>query len=101
MKCLLLFLFIGAALAQCPATSEAAQRLFRCVNTTSGEAAGHASAKNPSVSEYLGIPFAQPPLGNLRFAPPQPYKSTGFINGTSFVRSYPHVFYSLNHLIIQ
>ncbi|QSZ34389.1 hypothetical protein DSL72_005981 [Monilinia vaccinii-corymbosi] len=84
MKHTLLFLFIASAVAQCPAESEAAQRILRCANTTSGWVAGHPAPKNPSVYEYLGIPFAQPPLGNLRFAPPKAYVGTGFINGTNF-----------------
>jgi hypothetical protein len=36
------------------------------VETTSGPVQGHASDWQPSVSEYLGIPFAVPPVGNLR-----------------------------------
>jgi cholinesterase len=47
------------------------------VETTSGSVVGHASLWKPAVSEYLGIPFAQPPIGNLRFAAPLPYKGDG------------------------
>ncbi|ESZ90910.1 hypothetical protein SBOR_8701 [Sclerotinia borealis F-4128] len=91
MKYLQLFFFIAVALAQCSSLYESS-RIGRCVNTTSGEVAGHPSAKNPSVSEYLGIPFVQPPIGNLRFAPPQPYTGTGFINGTNFGYTCPKLF---------
>lgn len=47
------------------------------VNTTNGVIVGHLSASRPSVSEFLGIPYAQPPVGDLRFAPPEPYNPTG------------------------
>lgn len=49
------------------------------VNTTSGQITGHPSNQYPGVQEYLGIPFAQPPLGSLRFAPPKPLVGTGAI----------------------
>lgn len=41
--------------------------------TTNGPIIGHPAANAPSVAEYLGIPYAQPPIGPLRFAAPQPY----------------------------
>lgn len=46
------------------------------VNTTSGAFRGHASTwvGNEEVSEYLGIPYATPPLDQLRFAPPQAFQ---------------------------
>lgn len=54
------------------------------VNTTSGIIHGHAAANRTEVSEYLGIPFAQPPLEGLRFAAPKPYRSSTHFNASSF-----------------
>lgn len=55
------------------------------VHTSSGVLVGKPASERCAVSEYLGIAFAQPPIGNLRFAAPQPYTSSGFVNATSFV----------------
>ena len=41
------------------------------VETSSGLYRGY--SPRPDVHAYLGIPFAAPPLGNLRWKPPQPY----------------------------
>jgi len=57
------------------------------VNTTSGPVTGHTGKTAEGVSEYLGIPFAQPPIGDLRFAAPVKFSGTNPINGTSFVGS--------------
>ena len=42
------------------------------VQTTSGSVHGKIDSANPNVRQFLGIPFAQPPLGDLRWAAPQP-----------------------------
>lgn len=57
------------------------------VQTSSGLVAGHAASNQSEVSEYLGIPFAQPPVGQLRFAAPVKYTGNGTLNGTNFVRA--------------
>jgi hypothetical protein len=56
------------------------------VQTDSGLVHGHAATNATQVSEYLGIPFAVPPVGDLRFAVPQKFSGNSTINGTSFVR---------------
>lgn len=55
------------------------------VQTSSGPVTGHAALNQTEVLEYLGIPYAQPPLGNLRFAPPQTYTSQTPLTGSSYV----------------
>lgn len=57
----------------------------RTVNTTSGPVSGHVAPNATNVSEYLGIPYAKPPVDDLRFAPPEKYTSTTSVNGTDFV----------------
>ena len=55
------------------------------VQTSSGPVTGHPASNSTDVSEYLGIPFAVPPVGDLRWTAPQRFNGTDPINGTSFV----------------
>ncbi len=48
------------------------------LNTTSGKLAG--TALGSGVNAYLGIPYAAPPVGDLRWAAPQPMKWNGVWN---------------------
>ncbi|TVY71469.1 Cholinesterase, partial [Lachnellula suecica] len=59
------------------------------VNTSSGLVGGHAAKNRSQVSEYLGIPFAQPPIGDLRFAAPVKYAGNSSHNGSSYGPSCP------------
>lgn len=54
------------------------------VSTTSGSVVGHAADWKPEVSEYLGIPYAEPPVGGLRFAVPKPFQGNATIDATKF-----------------
>ena len=55
------------------------------VNTTSGLITGHAASNLTQVSEYLGIPYAQPPVESQRFKAPQAYISSNAFNASTFV----------------
>lgn len=67
------------------AHSRATYNIGEAVKTTSGTVIGQASKWQPEVSEYLGIPFAKPPEGELRWAAPQPITdSSKTINATKY-----------------
>jgi hypothetical protein len=56
------------------------------VRTTSGFVTGHPAPNASQVSEYLGIPYAKPPVGTLRFASPVAYVNPGgTVDGSNFV----------------
>lgn len=47
------------------------------VSTSSGELQGTVEDSAPNVRQFLGIPYAQSPVGDLRFQPPAPYAADG------------------------
>jgi hypothetical protein len=59
------------------------------VQTNNGPITGQAAPIANQVSEYLGIPFAQPPLGNLRFAAPVKYSGNTALTATRMSASCP------------
>lgn len=55
------------------------------VKTSSGTLQGSINASYPLVRQYLGIPYAEPPVHDLRWEPPaRKQKVSGVINATRF-----------------
>ncbi len=73
----------GAPSAGC-SSSRTSQ--FLTVNTTNGPITGHVAPDTTSICviEYLGIPYAKPPVGDLRFAAPQPIDVQSNYTAASF-----------------
>ena len=75
-----LFLLIGTVilLIGCsqPETEKDAPRLVLSaddpVSITGGQIQGELSDSNPEVIAFAGVPFAAPPIGDLRWQPPKP-----------------------------
>ncbi|XP_048211522.1 carboxylesterase 1D-like isoform X1 [Perognathus longimembris pacificus] len=78
---------VVTSLAACPAWGHQASPPV--VNTAQGQVLGkYISLQGfaQPVAVFLGVPFAKPPLGSLRFAPPQPAEPWSFVKNTT---SYP------------
>jgi hypothetical protein len=85
-SCLLLATLAGASAHPRPIqTLHVGTTVGAAVNTSSGLITGHGARNRTSVSEYLGIPYAQPPVGQLRFAAPQKFSSNTPLIASSYV----------------
>lgn len=49
------------------------------VETSAGTVVGFVDPALPNVTQWLGVPFAEPPVGSLRFLPPVTKQSAGVI----------------------
>lgn len=56
----------------------------RVQTTTGGTIIGHEASNKTSVTEFLGIRFAEAPIGDLRFAAPRKFAAS---NGSVFEAS--------------
>ena len=59
------------------------------VNTSEGPVRGFVNANR--VTAFLGIPYAAPPVGNLRWMPPQPSAKHGLLDATEYADTCPQV----------
>lgn len=60
------------------------------VQTSNGFIVGHEAPNTSKVIEYLGIPYAQPPIGDLRFAAPVAYagNARSTLDASEFVSTF-------------
>ncbi|AEO59337.1 hypothetical protein MYCTH_51856 [Thermothelomyces thermophilus ATCC 42464] len=84
MRHLSLILALGPLLGTTSTCRPPKWSVGQTVQTTSGPVEGHAASVAKEVSEYLGIPYALPPVGDLRFQPPVRYNGSRKIVGKDF-----------------
>jgi carboxylesterase type B len=54
------------------------------VETTSGTLHGFINSTAPGTRQWLGIPYAEPPIGSLRFQPPKRFTRAGQLTTQAF-----------------
>ncbi|KAI1380510.1 para-nitrobenzyl esterase [Hypoxylon crocopeplum] len=59
------------------------------VNSSFGSIRGFVNKEYPNVAQFLGIPFAEPPVGPRRWLPPVPKGSVDHFDATEFGSSCP------------
>src|SRR5690625_2674081 len=85
----LVFLLLVSMLAACGNDSgnTSTVKASTVVMTDNGRVAGKVT---PAMRKYLGIPYAAPPVGDLRWKPPQPAQPwTGTLEATRFANHCP------------
>lgn len=68
----------ASSTAKCNATD------LHTVPTSNGLITGHPASNSSDVLEFLGIPYAKPPVADLRFAPPQIFRGNGSFEASHF-----------------
>ncbi|KAF5015042.1 hypothetical protein F66182_13769, partial [Fusarium sp. NRRL 66182] len=83
-------LLLAAYVSGAPTTTESPGSLVGdglLVNTSSGPIQGFFNQTAPDVRQFLGIPFAEPPVGDLRFEKPVKKSPNGTVNAFTLPNS--------------
>src|SRR5271168_5218100 len=80
-----IFLFPFMVLASALLPRSADGSLGATVRTSQGPIIGHSASNRSHVNEFLGIPYAQPSIGSLRFDAPQKYTKYETFDALNFV----------------
>lgn len=75
---ILIVLVSGTVVTSSPTNTDLGCNISKYINvsTTSGLITGHVPSNSTCVVEFLGIPYAQPPVGQLRFEGPVKLNAT-------------------------
>jgi carboxylesterase type B len=68
-------------------SSSTAKSTGLLVQTSSGSIEGFFNSTAPDVRQFLGVPFAEPPVGERRFAKPEEFRSKGQVKAHKLPKS--------------
>ncbi|KAH8657832.1 Alpha/Beta hydrolase protein [Xylariales sp. PMI_506] len=85
---LILSTVAAGALALVPRTPHGSCGDGLTVRTTSGELHGFVNSTAPNTRQFLGVPYAEPPLGSLRFQPPRRKQGSSALDDCLYLNIY-------------